>query len=159
MNLKHGFVDFRRVQHPLPLTNSSPPQCPFKPSSHDWILRHGLIKLNFEVNKFPCEALSSDPLSKDSSSNEFQNAIFFSDFCNQLETMIDTKISALSALGELVRKIRDGSSNDVSINGDSTIDGSTNDNSANGGSTNEGSAARKALKKPNFVIQQLKKNK
>jgi hypothetical protein len=72
--------------------------------------------------------------------------------------MIDTKISAISALGELVRKMRDRSSNDVSTNGDSTIDGSTNDDSANGGSTNEGSAAHKALKKPNFVVQQLKKN-
>ena len=68
--------------------------------------------------------------------------------------MIDTKISAILALGELVRKMRGRSSNDVSTNGDSTID-----DSANGGSTNEGSAAHKALKKPNFVIEQLKKNK
>jgi hypothetical protein len=87
------------------------------------------------------------------------NFISFSDYCNQLETMIDTKISAISALGELVRKMRGRSSNDVSTNGDSTIDGSTNDDSTNEESTNEESAAHKALKKPKVVIQQLKKNK
>jgi hypothetical protein len=80
--------------------------------------------------------------------------IVFSDYCNQLETMIDDKIAAISALGELVRKMRGRSSNDVSANDGLTIDGSTNDDSAN-----EGSAAHTALKKPKVVIEQLKKNK